>query len=75
MDKFYEIVTGDSKAFYKLCMVLPNIIKQVVSAADKLETPKDTVLEELKAISEKQDISIELAVYLLGFESYNGFNK
>ena len=38
-----------------------------------MSTPEDKVFEELKVIADKKNISVELAVYLLGFESYNGF--
>lgn len=69
MDKFYEIVTGDPNGFYKICLILPSIIKEIVS--DKLtEIPNDTVLSELKKIN-NGDIAI--ALYMLGFSTYNGF--
>ena len=72
IDKFYEIVTGDSTAFYKICMVLPSTIEEIVS--NKLtNTPIDTVYEELSKQS-KKDTDISLALYMLGFSSYQGFN-
>ncbi|GAB2027471.1 Eco47II family restriction endonuclease [Lactovum odontotermitis] len=73
MDKFYEIVTGEKEAFYKLCMVLPGIVKTVVDNSTDLQVPQDSVFQELKAMSLKKDISIELSVYLLGFRTYEGF--
>ena len=73
LDKFYELVTGDKNAFYNLCMTLPNIIQNVLTGTEEVSAPEDKVFEELKAIADKKNISVELAVYLLGFESYNGF--
>lgn len=71
IDKFYEIVTGDPTAFYKICMILPSTIEEIVS--NKLtNTPIDTVYEELSKQS-KKDTDITLALYMLGFSSYQGF--
>lgn len=75
MDKFYEIVTGDKDAFYKLCMVLPEVIKNVLKGSEEVNSPNDTVFEELTNIANTNKISLELAVYMLGFKSYDGFNK
>ena len=79
IDKFYEIVTGEKDAFYKLCKKLPEIIQKVVADTHNI-TPKDTVLDELKAIAEKsseksEDTAMAMAVYMLGFSTYNGFNE
>ncbi len=80
IDKFYELVTGQTDAFYQMCMVLPEIIKDAVEEMDAATVPHDTVIDELKAIAEKQDISsndlaIAMAVYMLGFGTYLGFEK
>lgn len=79
IDKFYEIVTGESDAFYKVCMALPDMISKVLRNYDSTMVPHDTVTDELVAISNGfQDVPEEsrflLAVYMLGFRSYNGFN-
>ena len=73
MDEFYKTVTGEDDAFYKMCMVLPSVIQEVVSKSDNLVIPHDTVIEELKQISKEKNISFVLALYMLGFESYIGF--
>ncbi len=80
LDEFYSIVTGEKDAFYKMCMLLPDIIKGVVESGSGIKTPHDTVLEELTAFvnssSEKnKDISMALAIYMLGFSTYYGFEK
>ncbi len=80
IDKFYELVTGQADAFYQMCMVLPQIIKDAVEEMEENSVPCDTVIDELKAIAEKQDISsndlaIAMAVYMLGFGTYIGFEK
>lgn len=69
IDKFYELVTGDTFAFKKLCEKLPVIISDAVdSLADN--TMGNTVFEELKAISP----NLMKSIYLLSFEKYEGFN-
>lgn len=70
MDKFYAVVTGDSTAFYRMCMKLPETIEKVLSENDSLSAGKDTVLDELMNI----DRDIQKALYKLAFNSYDGFN-
>lgn len=73
LDQFYYIVTGESDAFYKLCLVLPSIIEKVVNELEVIKTPKDTVFEELISKTDTGNIAFILSVYMLGFSSYNGF--
>ena len=81
IDKFYSIVTGEEDAFYRMCMVLPGVIKKVVTeGGDDVKVPHDTVLKELKHIAEKmnaddENLAMAMAVYLLGFNTYAGFSK
>ena len=64
------VVTGDSTAFYRMCMKLPETIEKVLSENDSLSAGKDTVLDELMNI----DRDIQKALYKLAFNSYDGFN-
>lgn len=78
IDQFYTLVTGQNDAFYQLCMVLPNVIQEVVNTMGDAIVPNDTVIKELKAIANQQgiepeDMSIAMAVYILGFSGYKGF--
>ncbi len=78
MDQFYEIVTGDSEAFFKMCMVLPEIIQEVVDSMGASGVPNDTVYRDLKEWAEQldegtEDLSVAMAIYMLGFSGYNGF--
>ena len=78
IDQFYELVTGQEKAFYQMCMVLPSVIEKVVSELGETTIPNDTVLGEIVANSEKydtssQDFSIAMAIYLLSFPTYIDF--
>ncbi len=73
LDKFYALVTGQEDAFYQMCMVLPSVIESVVATAD-IRTPQDTVMHELQEIADAQGVSIAMAIYMLGFSSYNGFS-
>ena len=79
MDQFYALVTGEKDAFYQMCMILPEVINDVVMNSDA-KVPHDTVLEELKNIADSmgkkdEDMAMAIAIYLLGFNSYNGFAK
>lgn len=80
IDKFYEIVTGIENAFYLMCMELPNTIKKVVDNSETL-IPHDTVMDEIvKTAREKsnscdEDAAIAMAIYMLGFSTYNGFEN
>ena len=80
MDKFYELVTGQPDAFFQVCMVLPTVIKSVVESEGSSLVPHDTVYDELKAIADAStinddDLAFALAIYLLGFSSYDGFSS
>ncbi len=74
------MVTGDKNAFYKMCMVLPNVIERVVTELNDTLVPNDIVLDELKEMVSKykmetEDLSFAMAVFLLGFGTYLGFDK
>lgn len=72
LDKFYEIVTGEKDAFYQLCMQLPGIIDEIVEEHGKLiQISEDTVEIGLK----KKNKDLIKALYLLAFETYEGFDK
>ncbi len=70
MDKFYELVFGDSAAFCKLCIALPKIIEDVVQDNDELKF-SNTVYEELT--TEHKDVLT--ALYMLAFSTYEGFDN
>lgn len=80
LDQFYAMVTGEGDAFYQLCMALPEVIEKVVNSGDGVNVPDDTVVEELKHIAEMlggdtENMAMSMAVYMLGFSSYNGFRN
>ncbi len=80
MDQFYALVTGVDDAFYRICMALPETIKTVVDNSVNALVPHDTVMEELRVIANEktgnsEDLSMALAVYMLGFSSYSGFSQ
>lgn len=80
MDQFYAILTGDENAFYKMCMTLPGVINSVVHEGDGVEVPSDTVVQELKNVANlyagyPEDLAMAMAVYMLGFSTYKGFEK
>lgn len=73
IDKFYEIVTGEEDALYKMCMALPSAIKELLEEVNTLTVPKDTAFIELK--EKAAESSFELALFMLGFETYLGFKE
>lgn len=80
LDQFYALVTGQEDAFYQMCMVLPSIIETAVNDFEGSIVPHDTVIEELRALADEQnikseDLAIAMAVYILGFGTYKGFSK
>ena len=81
LDQFYALVTGQEDAFYKMCMVLPKVIEKVVNeGGGDVKVPHDSVMSELRRIAKEmntddENLAMALAVYLLGFSTYNGFSK
>ena len=71
IDKFYSLVTGQEDAFYQICMALPGVVEKVLAATTESKVSQDTVLYELRKMA-KGD-SIAMALYMLGFGSYEGF--
>lgn len=71
LDKFYEIVTGEKDAFYKMCCVLPDIIDEVISENASCSVEEDTVFDELK----KKNPDMLKSLYMLAFSEYEGFEK
>lgn len=70
LDKFYEIVTGDSHAFSKLCAILPVVIQDVLHK-EKEQIIENTVLHDIQ--KEKIE-NILSALYFITFRRYQGFD-
>ena len=75
IDKFYALVTGEDDAFFQMCMVLPSVIEKAVAQSAANVIPEDSVIEDLNAMAQSNDGSFALALYMLGFSSYSGFNQ
>lgn len=78
MDQFYELLTGEKDAFYKMCMVLPEVVHSVVNEENGVEVPHDTVNDDLRKVAalcneQNNELSMAMAVYMLGFNTYKGF--
>lgn len=76
MDQFYEILTGEEDAFYKMCMTLPRVINTVVNEEESVSVPHDTVIDELRKVASvyaEEPENLAMAVYMLGFNTYMGF--
>ena len=79
MDQFYAILTGEEYAFYRTCMVLPQVIDLVINEECGVKVPHDTVSDELEKVAslyknENRGLSMAMAVYILGFNTYMGFS-
>lgn len=70
IDKFYEEVTGDSKAFYKICKVLPDMIDEIIKENKSFSAEDDTVILELL----EMDDDILRSLFMLAFKEYLGFS-
>ena len=75
MDVFYELVTGETDAFYQLCMALPECIEQALAHSAEISLLKDSVLDELRTSAKASNGTLLLALYMLGFSSYLGFKS
>lgn len=71
IDKFYDIVTGEKDAFFKICMVLPKLIDEIINENKELQVGSDTVIDELR----EKNPDLVKALYILAFKEYEGFNK
>jgi hypothetical protein len=74
LDKFYEMVTHDPNAFYKICIALPYTIECVLKSAPDVQVPNDTVMSELLKMAGGEDSAIPIVLYYLGFYEYVGFS-
>lgn len=78
IDQFYALVTGQEDAFYQICMVLPSVIENAVKNLNGTIVPHDTVVSELRSLASKlpeshAQTAMAMAIYMLGFSTYNGF--
>ena len=80
MDRFYEIITGEKNAFFEICKVLPKTVQHIMETSEEILRKEDTAYTELAALSkligtDDKNLSFALAIYMLGFNSYNGFDS
>lgn len=71
IDKFYEIITSDKQAFFKLIITLPPLLKEIVKEEGIIQTGENTTLSEL----EKQNPNHLLSLFNLSFQQYEGFKE
>lgn len=71
IDKFYEEVTGDKDAFYKICKQLPIIIDEIISENNEFVVEDDIVISELRSTNP----DILKSLYMLAFSTYEGFKN
>ena len=59
-------------------MVLPEVVHSVVNEENGVEVPHDTVNDDLRKVAalcneQNNELSMAMAVYMLGFNTYKGF--
>lgn len=70
IDQFYELATGESDGFIKLCSVLGRVIDDVIK--DNPNTfGKNTVYSELQALGP----DVMKSLFALSFKNYKGFDE
>lgn len=74
IDQFYTLVTNDPLAFHKLCIALPQVIEDVTQTYQENALIINTVLTELKSLSELSNQNLLNTIYNLSFKSYQGFH-
>ncbi len=74
IDKFLEIVTGDPRAFYKICMAFPEALSSIVDGLGGNVLPRNTVYDEVERLARETGGDMGKAFYLLGFSGYQGFD-
>lgn len=73
-DKFYELLTGDSEAFLKVCMALPLAIDTINSRKQAVELDSsNAVFEKLKENAQKNDVDMLTEIFNTTFKNYAGF--
>ncbi|WP_179021676.1 Eco47II family restriction endonuclease [Winogradskyella forsetii] len=77
-DKFYELLTGDNNAFFKLYRSLPLAIEDFLNSIDSHSAKEETILSDISESAEKakrnilDEITFENFYYYEGFDSLNG---
>lgn len=80
IDQFYALVTGEDDAFHQICMALPSAIQSVIASNIETNIPKDTAYQELVSMAKRfggndKELSMAMAMYMLGFSTYLGFQS
>lgn len=76
-DKFYELLTGDANAFFKLYKSLPTAIEDFLNSIDSNKTKEGTILSDISESAKKakrnilDEITFENFYYYEGFDSLN----
>ncbi len=77
-DKFYELLTGDEKAFFKLYKILPTAVNDFLKTIDEAKEKQNTILTDISKSAKKSnrnlldEITFENFFYYGGFGSLNG---
>lgn len=73
-DKFYELLTGDKQAFFKLHKILPVAVNDFLQTIDVASLDKNTILSDISDSAKKSNRSILDEITFENFYYYSGFN-
>lgn len=79
IDKFYEVATGDSLAFKKLCDVLPEAVRDFLTTNSKSSSLQSSegskAYNELEVLASNEERSMIDSIFKTSFGSYLGFEE
>jgi hypothetical protein len=74
-DRFYDMLTGDEKALFKLYKVLPNAIDDFLSIIDLSSDKKSTILTDIMEGAKKSGRNLLDEISFENFSSYTGYDS
>lgn len=75
-DKFYELLTNDKNAFYKLCKAIPQATKDFIKSKEVSGmTDNSSLIDLLEKKANDNGIDLLTQIMLDNFETYEGFKE
>jgi hypothetical protein len=74
-DKFYELITGNEKAFFELYSVLPKVIHDFLHTKEDKKGNKDSALKEIAESANESKRSTLNEITFENYSYYLGFDK
>ncbi|WP_026754058.1 Eco47II family restriction endonuclease [Sediminibacter sp. Hel_I_10] len=74
-DQFYQLVTGNEKAFFELYSILPKVINDFIDTKEDNKGNKDSALKEITESASESKRSILNEITFENYSYYLGFNR